>query len=446
MFAGLAACAIAAIRRGSGTRILVWLGIWCAMYGARPLADSLAALGLLPRWFQIFLPFLDTAIAYLILVVATLAFLELSLGKLRIFLHVVISLGLAIALAGIGFFLFTGSQNQLIPYNSFLATCSLLVLLSVVTLPKLSRKFLVIADRGVLAAGTLVFAFEALYVNVVRTLGRETPTIFGDLGFAVLLLSFGYVALQFISANERRLLSIENELAIAREIQRSILPSSSPELKDLRITAAYRPMTAVAGDFYEFIPLDQNRIGFLVADVSGHGVPAALIAAMVKVALQTALPYAEDPGKVLRELNRILCGQLHDQFVTAAYLLIDTENRKALYSAAGHPPLLRARGSQLERIESNGIVFGVVADPEYPVCEMAIQPGDRFLLYTDGVIEPENASGDSFGDARLEQVIRKNQSHPSSELVDQLLSEIRRWQPAALAQQDDITLIAIDVL
>jgi phosphoserine phosphatase RsbU/P len=131
--------------------------------------------------------------------------------------------------------------------------------------------------------------------------------------------------------------------------------------------------------------------------------------------------------------------------VTAAYLWLDTENRKALYSAAGHPPLMRWREGKLERIESNGLVFGVTPEPEYPVCEMHINPGDRYLLYTDGVIEPENARDDSFGDHRLEQVIHDNQSRPSFELVDQLLSAIRQWQPASSAQQDDITLIVIDV-
>jgi phosphoserine phosphatase RsbU/P len=205
-------------------------------------------------------------------------------------------------------------------------------------------------------------------------------------------------------------------------------------------------MTAVAGDFYEFIPVDQNRIGFLVADVTGHGVPAALIASMIKVAMQSVLASAEDPRAVLSGLNRILSGQLHDQFVTAAYLWLDIEDRRSLYSAAGHPPLLRWREGRLERIESNGVVFGMTADADYPVCDMPIKPGDRFLLYTDGVIEPQNGSGEFFGDGNLEEVVPRNQSRPPSELVDQLLSEIRHWQPAARAQQDDITLIVADVV
>jgi sigma-B regulation protein RsbU (phosphoserine phosphatase) len=448
LFGGLAACCIAALRRGSGVRILVWLGLWSAMYGAQPLANSLSEVALLPHWLQVSLPYGDTVIAYLILVVASLAFLELSLGLLRFWLQAVIYVGLVIGLGGIGFFVFAGSNDKLMPYNHLLAACSLLVLVTVVAVPRLSRKFLVLPSETnrLLAAGTLAFAMEALYVNLARPLGYQTPHILDMLGFAVLLFSFGYVALQIVFASERRLLSIENELAIAREIQTSILPRSSPQLKNLRITAAYRPMTAVAGDFYDFILVDGNRVGVFVADVSGHGVPAALIAAMVKVALQSVVSCAHDPREVLRGLNRILSGQFHDQFVTAAYLWFDSENRKALYAAAGHPPLIRWRGSKLERIESNGIVFGVMPDPDYPVCEMPVSPGDRFLLYTDGMIEPENVSGESFGDHKLEEVVHKYQSSPPSKLLDQLLSEIRRWQPASMAQQDDITLIAIDVV
>ena len=162
--------------------------------------------------------------------------------------------------------------------------------------------------------------------------------------------------------------------------------------------------------------------------------------------MQSVAPCAHDPREVLLGLNRLLFKQLREQFVSAAYLWLDTGNRKASYSAAGHPPLLRWREGKLERIESNGLLFGVVPDPDYPVCGLSIHSGDRFLLYTDGVIEPENAHGDSFGDKKLEEVVRNNQSRPPSELSDQLLSEIRLWRAASLAQQDDITLIVIDVV
>lgn len=447
LFIGLAVCAIAAIRRRKGVRIFVWLGIWSAMYGAVPLSHSPVVIAASPRWLQTSLPYANTGMSYLMVVAGLLSFMELSLGRLRFLIQMIAFAGLAVGVAGIAFFVFTGSSDKLMLYNNLLATFALLLLTTVVAVPRLSNKYMVLPDRVVLAAGTLVFALEALYVNLSRPLGIQTPRILGDLGFAILLFSFGYVALRLVFANERRLLSIENELAIAREIQTSILPSRLPEINNLCISAAYRPMAAVAGDFYDFIPVDQKRAGLLVADVSGHGVPAALIASMIKVAVQTVAPCASDPQAVLRGLNRVLSGQLRGQFVSAAYLWLDTENRRALYAAAGHPPLLRWRQGKLERIESNGMLFGVMPErDEYPVCAMPIASGDRFLLYTDGVTEPENADGDSFGDSRLEQVVRSNQSRPPFELSEQLLSEIRQWQPASMPQQDDITLLIIDAV
>ena len=243
-----------------------------------------------------------------------------------------------------------------------------------------------------------------------------------------------------------RLLSIESELAIAREIQTSILPRDVPELSHVQISAAYCPMTAVAGDFYWFIAIDPHRAGFFVADVAGHGVPAALIASMIKVAMQAAVTCANDPQSVLRGVERALSGQQRGQFVSAAYLWLDTENRKALYSAAGHPPLLRWSQGKLESIQSNELLFGVMSGCDYPVCEISIAAGDRFLLYTDGLIEPENVNGESFGERKLEEVVRECQSLPAFEVSDRLLFELRHWQPASAAQQDDITLIVIDVL
>jgi len=448
LFIGLASCFLAAVRRRGRVRIFVWLGIWSGLWGARLLAESAAVVAALPHWVQISVPFLRIAVTYLLLPVASLAWLELSAGKFRHFLRALIFISLAIGVTGIGIFVITGFGDKLIPYNNLLAAAALLVLVIIVAVPALSRKFLTLPNRAVMVAGTLVFAAEALYFSLSRLLHYHTPTtrFTGSLGLAVLLFSFGYIAVRIVLASERRLLSIENELAIARDIQTSILPGDSPSIKNLRVAAAYRPMTEVAGDFYEFIPVDHNCIGFLVADVTGHGIPAALIAAMIKVAMQSLVPYAHDPRRVLRGLNGVLSAQMGPQLVSAAYLWVDTENRIALYSAAGHPPLLHCRGDELNRIESNGLLLGVLPDSEYPVCDMAILPGDRFLLYTDGVSEPENALGDSFGEFKLEQVVRNNQLRPPSELLDRLLTEIRHWQPASMAQHDDITLIAIDVL
>ena len=445
LFIGLAACSIAGIRRRSGARLFIWLGTWSAIYGASVLTRSPAVIAALPHSIQISVPYVNTGGAYLVVVVASLAFLELSLGRLRLLIKIVLVVGTAIAVAGIGWFVHGGSEDKFLPYNHLVVVCFLLIVITVVGVKKLSGRYVVLLNLGVLATGTLVFAIEALWVHLARRLDYPPlPPLLDHLAFAAFLLSFGYAAVQISSVTERRLLSIENELELARQLQFSTLPTTVPEVQNVRIAVAYRPMTAVAGDFYEFVPMDQNRVGFLVADVTGHGVPAALIASMIKVAMQSVVPCAHDPREVLRGLNRILFKQVSDQFVSAAYLWLDTERRKARYSAAGHPPLLRWREGKLERIESNGLLFGVTPDPDYPVRDLPIYSGDRFLLYTDGVIEPENASGDSFGECKLEEVVRNHQSRSPSDFLDQLLSEIRLWQPASLPQQDDITLIVID--
>jgi sigma-B regulation protein RsbU (phosphoserine phosphatase) len=134
--------------------------------------------------------------------------------------------------------------------------------------------------------------------------------------------------------------------------------------------------------------------------------------------------------------------------VTAAYLWLDMENRRARYSAAGHPPLLcwRAAGGELQRIESNGLLFGVLQDTEYPNLDFDVSPGDHLLLYTDGIVEAENASGEAFGDSRLEQVIRMHKGNFAPDISNRLLDEQRNWQPQPVSQQDDLTLVVIDVL
>jgi sigma-B regulation protein RsbU (phosphoserine phosphatase) len=382
---------------------------------------------------------------YVILIPAVLFWLELSLGTVRRVLQVSLAAALVNAIGGVSLAFIFRSPWAFLTYNRVVVACCFLPLAVVVAVPNLAKRFLAVPSR-ILAIGTLVLAGAVLYSNLQGFLRLPSYSSFEPIAFAVFVLSLGYVAAEKVFADERRLISIENELAIAREIQSSILPSGVPKLNNLRIAAAYHPMAAVAGDFYEFVPADQNRVGFLVADVTGHGVPAALIAAMIKVAMQWVVSLADDPPAVLRGLNRALAGQLRGHFVTAGYLWIDMERRRALYSAAGHPPLLRWRDGALERIESNGLLFGVIPDSEYPVRDLPIYSGDRFLLYTDGVVEPENASGDSFGDCKLEEVVRNHQSCSPSELSDQLLSEIHLWRPASLAQQDDITLIVIDVV
>jgi len=444
LFVGLTALGIAVIRRRSESRILVWFALFIGMYGARLLAQVGEALGLAP---QSPLEYLTAFVDFLLVIPGILFWVELSVGPLRRFLQWLTWLSAVIGVLGVWVFCTSGYSYRLLRYNAFLAICQLLVLVVVVVVPALSRKFLVIQSR-VLAVVVPAIAAVALYINLSGLLGYRAALYLEPPAFVLWVFAIGYVAAERVFANERRLLSIESELETARQIQFSILPTSVPKVENVRIAASYDPMSTVAGDFYQFIQVDPYRVGVLLADVSGHGVPAALISSMIKVATQSVAMFADDPAQVLRSLNRILSTELRGQLTSAAYLWIDTKNHTARYSAAGHPPLLcwrDARG-ELERIESNGLLFGVADDCEYPLCNLTVESGDRFLIYTDGLVEPENARGESFGDRQLEQVVRNNLGLPAPELLQQLLSELRKWRPGSISQQDDITLIVVDVV
>ena len=443
LIAGLTSYAIAAIRRRSGVRTFLWLGIWSASYGLLHILGERAVVLALPHRLWSAIPYIQTTIVYLMLVVAALAWLTLLVGLMR---RIIIALVIAASVTGIlgvGWFAFTGVDDKFLAINNLLAAGVLGILAVTVISKKLSQKYLLLPERGFLVFGTLAFSIEALCANVVHLLGSHTPMLFDHLGFAVLLVAFGYSALRMTLKNEHRLLTIESELEIAHQIQSSILPTTVPEINHLRIAAAYHPMTEVAGDFYEFLPVDDDHAGFLVADVCGHGVPAALIASMLKVAVQSVASEANHPSKLLCGLNRVLAGSLQGQLVSAAYLWIDMQARTALYSAAGHPPLLRSN-HHLESFESNGLLFGVLPDAAYPVRELPLTKGDRFLLYTDGISEPENAAGEPFGDKRLAEVLQQHQSLPTADLSHRILTEIEAWQRSS-EPRDDMTLIVIDV-
>jgi phosphoserine phosphatase RsbU/P len=203
-------------------------------------------------------------------------------------------------------------------------------------------------------------------------------------------------------------------------------------------------MTALAGDFYDFLGMDSERVGVLVADVSGHGVPAALIASMVKVALAAQSDRADQPAAVLAGMNQSLFGRLAGQYVTAAYVFIDTRSSSIRYAAAGHPPMLRLVRCSREThaVEENGLPLGFRESTSYTEVELSLQGGDRLLLYTDGLIEATNADGDFFGIDRLKATPACGSALQLYAAADHLLHSIDTW--SGLPQGDDFTIVLVD--
>jgi sigma-B regulation protein RsbU (phosphoserine phosphatase) len=246
----------------------------------------------------------------------------------------------------------------------------------------------------------------------------------------------------------RQLVAINMELEMARQIQLSILPRDTPKIQGLEIVARYLPMTSVAGDFYDFIMVDERHVGILVADVSGHGLPSALIASMLQVALTAQAGHASDPARVLSGLNQALCGKFELNFVTAVYVYVDMEKKLLTYAGAGHPPVLfwRKSAGNVSEVLENGLFLGMFPEATYASVQLPVGVGDRGVLYTDGIPETKNPSQEEFGTARFKRFMESNQGLAVDQFADGLLDELSRFsqQPRGEGQQDDITVLTID--
>jgi sigma-B regulation protein RsbU (phosphoserine phosphatase) len=245
-----------------------------------------------------------------------------------------------------------------------------------------------------------------------------------------------------------QLLTIQKELETAREIQLSILPEEIPKIGGVDIAARYIPMTSVAGDFYDFIVVDEKHLGILVADVSGHGMPAALIASMLKIALAAQESHAADPAQLLLGLNQALCGKFQRHYVTAAYLFLDMLKGTLRYAGAGHPPLfLWSRSEGVRALEENGLFLGKFPQAAYSFVELPLKAGDWALLYTDGIPETTNPLQIEFGTDRFKHFLETERSTSADHFADRLLKELSQWsvRDSREDSDDDVTLVAIHV-
>jgi phosphoserine phosphatase RsbU/P len=247
----------------------------------------------------------------------------------------------------------------------------------------------------------------------------------------------------------RQVQAVNHELEMARHIQLSILPSRAPAVPGLTVAARYLPMTTIAGDYYDYLPIDEKHLGILVADVSGHGAPSALITSMLKIVLAEQAPHASDPAKVLGGMNQALCGKFDHHFITAAYIFVDIEKGVLRYGGAGHPPLSiwRASDGKAHAIEENGLLLAQFPEETYTFVELPLASGDRVVLNTDGVSECPNPNGEEFGTTRLLAFLDQNRELPAEGFADAVIDALSQWsmQPQGENQHDDITLLTIDL-
>jgi phosphoserine phosphatase RsbU/P len=244
----------------------------------------------------------------------------------------------------------------------------------------------------------------------------------------------------------RRVEALDHELAAAAEIQRHLLPARAPDLPGFQIASRYIPFSTVGGDFYDFVPIENQHLGIAIADVAGKGIPGAILMAATRAILRGHIDTVYAARDIVAHANRSLCRDIaEDQFVTLFYGALDTVTRRLTYCNAGHvAPILFRDGQSCELIEG-GLVLGIDPDAPYEERQFLLHPGDLLVLYTDGLTDTMNPEGETFNRPRLLETIRLHLHVPAADLVDAIWTAVRAFARGAPAR-DDFTIIVLRVV
>ena len=237
---------------------------------------------------------------------------------------------------------------------------------------------------------------------------------------------------------------IEQELKVARQIQQALLPEATPELDGWELTTYYEPAREVGGDFYDFLEFEDGRVGLVVGDATGKGMPAALVMATTRGMLRAVVQSVESPGEVLARVNEALVAEIPpNMFVTCLYVILETKSGSLRYANAGHdPPYLRHHGGgDAEELRARGLPLGLMSNMPYEEKEAVLGVGDNALFYSDGLVEAHNPQREMFGFARLRGLVAEHAEERS--LVDFLMEELYSFVGEGWEQEDDITLLTL---
>jgi serine phosphatase RsbU (regulator of sigma subunit)/predicted ester cyclase len=241
---------------------------------------------------------------------------------------------------------------------------------------------------------------------------------------------------------------VEQELRVARRIQQASLPKGVPELEGWEIVPYYRPAREVGGDFYDFHLLSDDRVGLVIGDATGKGVPAALVMSttcgMLQVTAQTL--DSSSPGEVLERVNETLLARIPaNMFVTCFYCILDPESATLSYANAGHdlPYLRRHRNGEAEELRARGMPLGLMPGMGYEQKKIVLDAGDSAFFYSDGLVEAHDPKGEMFGFPRLRELVAEHGAEEERSLGDFLIEELHSFVGEGWEQEDDITLLTL---
>lgn len=267
-----------------------------------------------------------------------------------------------------------------------------------------------------------------------------------DLQLLLLLASQVAIIIEKVMLHEQLVEKkrLEGQLEVAREVQLELLPASDPQLEGFDICAYNFSTEEVSGDYYDWVRIYDDQIGIVIADVSGKGVPAALLMAFLRASLRAAIHIGYAPHISMAKVNYLLWESIErNQFVTAFYSVLDASNKTLAYTNAGHnPPLLMDADGAARFIERGGLPLGMFRDTRYYEYYLPIETGQTLVLYTDGVTEAINNKGEEYGRDRLERIVREGRALSARGLIDLIYQDILRWTDGR-GSHDDMTFFII---
>lgn len=233
------------------------------------------------------------------------------------------------------------------------------------------------------------------------------------------------------------------ELEEARRIQRTLLPATLPQVDGWELASWWQPAAGVGGDCFDALAFSRTRLALSISDVVGKGIPAALLMSNLQAAVRAFATEAARPAELCQQVNRILCGNIAEgRFISFCYCVIDSDLGVLTYSNAGHyPPILVRADGSVARLDRGGPVFGVLPDATYEHGQVPLAPGDRLILFTDGITEARSAADEEFGEGRLIDIAVANRACSAPALQARLSESVARFTGAAF--QDDATLIVL---
>ncbi|MCX7678919.1 MAG: SpoIIE family protein phosphatase [Spirochaetes bacterium] len=256
------------------------------------------------------------------------------------------------------------------------------------------------------------------------------------------------IDLKKATEKHHRFLEIQKDLLIAKEIQKQILPKEIPRISKINIATIYLPMEGIGGDFYDFHLLNDELVGIFVADVVGHGISAAMLAAMIKIAFSVNLEFAHKPNELMRSINNELAKYLGHLFITAHYIVLDLKENKCIFSNAGHwPPLLyRRKENAFLSLHTRGRPLGTGFSTDFHSAILPIARGDRIFIFTDGLIECRNKNGEIFGEDRLRCFLTDTINLSPEDAISSIISSAFQWTGKhELYFDDDVCMLIVDI-